>query len=158
VIVTQLRSWHRCRRLRQTTFLFATLCFCTLTEAVDIGGRWLTFDSSSGEKRSVVEIVYANGAFRGRILELFTQPGEPIDPVCDSCSGVQHGARIRGMEILLLRREADGIAYAGKVLDPEEGHSYNCVATFDDSGKHLSIRGYVGIPALGRSVLWTRIE
>jgi uncharacterized protein (DUF2147 family) len=126
--------------------------------AADIDGRWLTFDSDSGQKRSIVEITHTDDIFRGHIVALFIQPGEPPDPDCDLCSGAQHGEKIRGLEILLLNPATNGTGYVGKILDPEEGRFYKCVVTLDASGKRLSIRGYVGIPLLGRSVDWHRVE
>jgi uncharacterized protein (DUF2147 family) len=125
--------------------------------AADIDGRWLTFDSDSGAKRSIVEIVNASDVFRGQIVELFSRPGEPSEPVCDQCPGVQHGKRILGMEILLLNAASNG-SYAGKVLDPEEGRFYKCIVTLDVGRKRLSIRGYVGTPLIGRTVVWERVE
>ena len=132
--------------------------FSAFAMAADIDGRWLTFDSESGDKRSVIEITHTNDNFRGRIVELFIRPGEPSDPDCDLCDGAQHGRKIRGMDILFLSPATSGIGYAGKVLDPEEGRFYECTVTLDANGKRLSIRGYVGIPLFGRSAVWERLE
>jgi len=135
----------------------ACCCFGTYVLAADIDGRWLTFDSDSGAKRSIVEIVQANDVFQGQIVELFTRPGEPSEPVCDQCTGAQYGKRILGMEILLLNAASDG-SYAGKILDPEEGRFYKCIVTMGVDRKRLSIRGYVGSPLIGRTVVWQRVE
>ena len=132
-------------------------CFSTYLLAADIDGRWFTFDTDSGAKRSIVEIVEANDVFHGRIVELFRRPGEPTDPICDQCTGAQLGKRIIGMEILLLNAESNG-SYAGKVFDPEEGRFYKCNVTIDTGHKRLSIRGYVGTPLIGRTVVWQRVE
>jgi uncharacterized protein (DUF2147 family) len=130
----------------------------TFAVAEDIDGRWMTLDLRSGAKRSVIEITHTNNDFRGRIVELFIQTGEPPDPRCELCAGARHGQHIRGMEILFVSPATDGTGYAGKVLDPEEGLLYTCTVTLDGSGKRLSIRGYVGIPLLGRTVVWDRVE
>ena len=61
------------------------------------------------------------------------------------------------MEILLLNATNDG-TYAGKVLNPEEGRFYKCIVTLDVGRKRLSIRGYIGTPLIGRTVVWERVE
>ena len=139
---------------------FVLMCFwsSSLAFAADITGRWFTLDSDSGEKRSIVEIKQENGHFRGRIVELFLNPDEPLDPHCDLCTGELHGRRIRGLEILELDESSNEIGYVGKLLDPEGGDTYKCVATLDAAGKRLSIRGYVGLPIFGRNVTWARVE
>ncbi|WP_345267782.1 DUF2147 domain-containing protein [Nibrella viscosa] len=45
----------------------------------------------------------------------------------------------------------------GSIYDPREGKTYSCKMTLKDP-KSLSIRGYVGIPLLGRSEIWTRFN
>jgi len=126
--------------------------------AGDITGRWLTYDSDSGDRRSIVEITRTNDQIKGHIVELFLNSGEPPEPVCELCSGARRGQRIRGMEILVLKPAANGTGYTGEILDPEEGRSYRCAAVVDAAGKRLSIRGYVGIPLFGRNVIWERVE
>jgi uncharacterized protein (DUF2147 family) len=142
----------------RAAMVLVTLCSSMYAGATDISGRWLTFDLDSGRKRSIVEISRADAQFRGHIVELYLEPDEPPDPVCESCSGAQHNQRIRGMEILILDSDANGSRYKGKILDPEEGQLYKCVATPDATGKQLSIRAYVGISFLGRNMTWKRIE
>jgi uncharacterized protein (DUF2147 family) len=153
-----LRQGLSRRGLARTVLVLASWWLSTFATAADIDGRWLTVDSDSGDKRSIVEITRTNDHIRGRIVELFIQPGEPADPDCDLCSGAQRGKKIRGLEILFLNPATNGIGYAGEVLDPEEGRFYKCTATLDAGGKQLSIRGYVGIPLFGRSAVWKRVE
>ncbi len=126
--------------------------------AADISGRWATFDSESGGERSVVEIRNASGNFTGRIVELFLESDEPPDPICDLCTGAQRRQKIRGLEILFVSAVGNGDEYKGTILDPEEGRLYSCIVTLAGDGKRLSIRGYVGIPLLGRSVAWERVD
>ena len=137
------------------------LISCSLSSvalAAEIDGRWMTFDPASGEKRSIVEIRSASNEFTGRIVDVFVKPGEPSDPACSLCSGAQQGHKIRGLEILSLRRVTGGAEYSGKILDPEEGQSYKCTVTLDSDAKRLTIRGYIGIPLFGRNVVWERIQ
>ena len=155
--VSTPRKERLLRGLRRLCLALACCCFSTCIIAADLEGRWLTLDSDSGAKRSIVVIAYVNDTFRGRIVELFSRPGESSDPICDECSGAEHGKKIIGMEILLVNPASDG-SYVGKVLDPEEGRFYKCIVTLDVSRKHLSIRGYVGTPLIGRTVVWERVK
>ena len=143
--------------MRSTLILMST-SLASIALAADVDGRWITFDQDSGAKRSIVEITKESNQFAGRIVELFTVPGEPSDPACDLCPGTQRGRKIRGLEILNLSRADDEPGYAGRILDPEEGRFYKCVVTLDATGNRMTIRGYVGIPLLGRNVTWERAK
>ena len=125
-------------------------------DAAGLEGRWITFDGDTKAKRSVVEITRQGSGYSGRIVELFLQPGEPPDPVCDECPGEDRGRKMRGLAILALEREPDGPAFRGTVLDPEEGRVYRCVVTLESMGRRLALRGYVVLPIFGRSETWER--
>jgi len=43
----------------------------------------------------------------------------------------------------------------GTIYDPESGKTYSGTLTLQPDGT-LGVRGYVGLPMFGRSVLWTR--
>lgn len=45
----------------------------------------------------------------------------------------------------------------GEVYNPEDGKSYGCKLKFQDS-KTLRVRGYVGIPLLGKTLFWKKLE
>jgi uncharacterized protein (DUF2147 family) len=62
------------------------------------------------------------------------------------------------MELLSgIRQIGDGFA-CGEVLDPDNGEAYQCQIKLDPSGKKLEVRGFIGIPVLGRSQTWVRLE
>lgn len=44
----------------------------------------------------------------------------------------------------------------GEIYDPEDGKTYSCKLKFE-TDKKLKVRGYVGIPALGKSMYWNKI-
>ena len=53
----------------------------------------------------------------------------------------------------------DGDEYVGgEILDPDNGKIYRSKVRLIDDGKKLSVRGYIGVPALGRSQTWVRPE
>jgi len=44
----------------------------------------------------------------------------------------------------------------GNIYDPESGKTYKCQMTLGD-GDTLDVRGYIGIPQLGRTTIWRRV-
>jgi uncharacterized protein (DUF2147 family) len=53
----------------------------------------------------------------------------------------------------------DGAGYSGgTILDPNNGKVYQSKATLTDDGKQLKLRGYIGMPLLGRTQTWLREE
>ncbi len=65
--------------------------------------------------------------------------------------------RITGLEVLHgLRPEADGTWSSGNIYDPTTGNTYTCRLTLDGDDR-VRLRGYVGIPLLGRTTTWTRV-
>jgi uncharacterized protein (DUF2147 family) len=145
-----------------TVFLAALIIGLSPTFAAadpaPIEGRWVSFDDSTNGKRAIIEIAREDRRAIGRIIELFLKPGEDPDPVCENCPGSARGRRIRGLEILAVEAEDNGPIYRGTVLDPEEGRSYRCVVTILPDGKHLHLRGFIGLEILGRSETWVRAD
>jgi uncharacterized protein (DUF2147 family) len=65
--------------------------------------------------------------------------------------------KVTGLEILQgLEPQADGTWVGGSIYDPGSGNSYTCRLTLD-GGDRLWLRGYLGIPLLGRTTVWTRV-
>jgi uncharacterized protein (DUF2147 family) len=46
----------------------------------------------------------------------------------------------------------------GHCGDPDNGKVYRTGLLLTDNGKKLSVRGYIGLPVLGRSQIWLRQE
>jgi uncharacterized protein (DUF2147 family) len=67
------------------------------------------------------------------------------------------GRRVEGMQILRgLRRRADGSWGNGRIYDPASGNTYTCQLALEGDDR-LRLRGYVGIPLIGRTTTWTRV-
>jgi uncharacterized protein (DUF2147 family) len=121
-------------------------------------GVWKTIDDNSGKPRSLVRITENNGELRGKIEKLFLEPGENQNPVCEKCEGNLKDQPIVGMTILTGLKK-DGDEYnGGKVLDPGNGKVYNSKLSLADGGKKLNMRGYIGMPMLGRTQTWIRVD
>jgi uncharacterized protein (DUF2147 family) len=121
-------------------------------------GRWTTIDDETKKPKSVVAIYEENGKLYGKIEKLFRAPTEEQDPKCDKCEGALKDQRIIGMTILKdLKKDRDEWN-GGTVLDPANGKTYSAIVALEDGGKKLKLRGYIGVPLLGRTQYWIRAE
>jgi uncharacterized protein (DUF2147 family) len=65
--------------------------------------------------------------------------------------------RVVGLEVLQgMRPRADGTWAGGSIYDPATGNTYTCRLALEGRDR-LRLRGYVGIPLLGRTTTWTRV-
>ena len=116
-------------------------------------GLWRTIDDASGQAKALVRISEREGALVGRIERLLVDPPESL---CQACPGDLKGRPVVGLTILQgLRREGEAWG-GGNVLDPNDGKTYKAQARLIDAGERLQVRGYVGMPALGRTQTWLR--
>jgi uncharacterized protein (DUF2147 family) len=119
-------------------------------------GTWQTFDDDTHAPKSLVQITDRASVLSGRIVKLFPAPGEDPDPRCTDCPGERRDRPVLGMTILWnFRRDGDHWD-GGKVLDPESGDIYRATLRLRDDAT-LVVHGYIGIPLLGRSQVWTRV-
>jgi len=120
-------------------------------------GFWLT------KKGDTIEIYKSDDTYCGRITEI----AEPIYEPGDRMAGLPKVDREnpdkskRQTPIINLQimkgfsfNGEDRLWEGGTIYDPNNGKTYKCKASFD--GEQLRVRGYIGIPALGRTEIWRR--
>lgn len=121
-------------------------------------GLWKNIDDESGKPKALIRITESNGELKGRIEKLFKSPGEDQNPKCDKCDGALKDQPVLGMTILSgMKRDGDEYN-GGNILDPNNGKVYRSKLSLIEGGKKLNVRGYIGIPMLGRSQTWLREE
>ncbi len=141
--------------LASLSLLLATSALAEEPKAV---GRWTTIDDATKKPKSVVTLYEENGKLYGKIEKLFRAPTEEQNPVCDKCEGALKDKPIIGM-VILADLVKDGAEWnGGTVLDPANGKTYKCIVAVEDGGKKLKVRGYIGMPLLGRTQYWVRAE
>lgn len=64
---------------------------------------------------------------------------------------------LKGTVILKDMVYADGMWKNGTIYDPESGNTYKATIRLKPNGD-LTLRGYIGVPALGRNSTWTRVR
>ena len=116
-------------------------------------GKWKTISDQDGTEKSIVEIYEKDGLLFGKVVKLLPAAK---DRHCTRCPGDMKNTPIEGMVILKnLVRTGNGLA-EGKVIDPGTGKAYNCMLQLQDSDT-VKIRGYVGVPTIGRTQYWKRV-
>jgi uncharacterized protein (DUF2147 family) len=122
-------------------------------------GYWKTIDDVSGRPKSIVQIWKTeNQVLMGKVVKIFPKEGTAQNKVCNACKGDLHGKPIVGLVIISGLKAAQKQWDSGKILDPENGKSYSCSLRLNDTGKKLNVHGYIGIPLLGRSQTWERVD
>ena len=86
---------------------------------------------------------------------------DKADAKCDECTDERKDQPVLGMTILrgVKPDAADkGTWDGGDILDPNNGKIYKVRLKPVDGGKKLDVRGYIGMPMLGRTQTWMRVE
>jgi uncharacterized protein (DUF2147 family) len=123
-------------------------------------GLWTTVDDATGREKGLVRIVAENGVLTGRI-EGNLDPSVPPNRVCDICSDDRKGKKLLGLTFLRgVRASADeaGVWDGGDILDPDNGKIYRVRLRPSSDGKTMEVRGYIGLPLLGRTQVWIRAK
>lgn len=121
-------------------------------------GLWKSIDDDTGKPSALIRITEIAGEFRGRIVKIFPDPGEPDNSICNLCEGKLKDQPVIGLIILYGMRREGGEYTGGQILDPDNGVLYRCRMVLSEDGSKLNIRGYVGVPMLGRTQIWLREE
>ena len=140
------------KQLILSAIFLCTTLFCVAQSGIT--GTWKTIDDETGEAKSHVQIVEKDGKYYGSVVEILTNRK---DAKCIACDDHRKDQPVLGMTILEdLKTYKDYYSY-GKILDPNNGKIYKCSAWLDKADE-LTVRGYVGISALGRSQKWYRVK
>ena len=119
-------------------------------------GLWKNIDDITGKPKALIRISEQRGELSGQIEKLYLMPGADPNPRCDKCSGERKDQPVLGM-VFMSGLKKNGNEYSGgEILDPDDGRVYRSKLTLVDGGKKLNVRGYIGVPMLGRSQIWVR--
>ena len=141
---------------------FSIACASLTTFAASIEGYWKSIEERTGEQLSIVEIRKGNdGRYHGKIVYRYPNSHGIALTNCTKCPAPYTNKPILGLEILSGFREDPNKADAyidGRVLEPTSGRIYKGKAVVSGEGKRLRMRGYMGVSALGRTVVWLRTD
>jgi uncharacterized protein (DUF2147 family) len=141
-----------------STLALTLFAGAALAQATPVG-VWKSIDDKTKTERAQIRITDSNGVLSGKIEKLLAADAKQ-DAVCDKCSDDRKDKPLIGMEILRGVKKAEGEAVweGGTILDAAEGKVYKVRLNPADGGKKLDVRGFVGMPMLGRTQTWIRIE
>ncbi|MFT6767366.1 MAG: hypothetical protein ACJA1Y_001406 [Burkholderiaceae bacterium] len=123
-------------------------------------GVWKSIDDETGKEKSLIRVVEAGGVLVGTV-DTALNPDPNASRTCDLCTDERKGQVIVGMEIIRgVTKSAgtEGLWDGGEILDPQKGKLYKVRMTPTEGGAKLEVRGYVGMPLLGRTQTWIRVE
>ena len=123
-----------------------------------VAGFWNTQDNDA-----LFEIYRCGSLYCGRILSLEEPNYPPTDKQMPGRPKVDRhnpdpalrNRTLVGLPLILgFHYEGDN-SWHGRIYNPEDGKTYRC--NFSMAGEdRLKVRGYIGIPLLGRTQIWTR--
>ncbi|MBC7939665.1 MAG: DUF2147 domain-containing protein [Chitinophagaceae bacterium] len=130
-----------------------------LAQAATPVGLWKTIDDKTQTERALVRITETGGVLSGKLEKLLAADAKP-DALCDKCSDDRKDKPMQGLEIMrgVKKAEGDNTWEGGTILDAAEGKVYKVRLQTAEGGKKLEVRGFVGMPMLGRTQTWIRVE
>jgi hypothetical protein len=128
----------------------------SLSEPASPEGYWKLMDDKTHKIKSVIHVWQEGDKLNGRIEKLFPEPDGNPDPLCDQCEGELKGKPILGMQIMWDLVKNGKEWSGGRIMDPKNGKTYSCFIEVLDNGRHLKVRGYIGLALLGRTQYWER--
>ena len=128
--------------------LCTVMAFAQTNDADRILGTYL-----SENKTGKVEVTKQNGKYIGTLV--WTSIEGAKDEKNPDASLKKR--TLKGVVILKDMTYDNGIWKNGTIYDPESGNTYKATIKLKSDG-NLTLRGYIGVPALGRNSVWTRTK
>ena len=133
----------------------ALLCLLAVTRAADapaVEGTWL-----SGDGDGWIEITQTGPGLSGVIRGSPNSDDERPDTDAKNPDPALRSRPLIGLELFEgFSWDGDGRWTGGTIYDPNSGKTYRCIITWVDDHT-LKVRGYIGVPILGRTETWTRV-
>ena len=139
-------------RVISGTVLFGAFSLGIANDMPPIEGTWL-----SGDGDGWIEITLAGNSLSGVIAGSPNPDDERPDKDEHNPDPALRERPLTGLELFgNFSYDGDGRWTGGTIYDPNSGKTYRCIITWVDEDT-LKVRGYVGVPMLGRTETWTRV-
>ncbi|MEL6719704.1 MAG: DUF2147 domain-containing protein [Bacteroidota bacterium] len=139
--------------MKKMVFLFFSLSVTTtIASAQTSKGDFVIGKYLSPDKVGQIEVFKRNGKYYGRTICC----NEKRMDVKNPNPALRVRSRI-GIEFIHdFEFDGDNEYINGTIYNPEDGRTYSAKMWLD--GKELNMRGYVGAPILGKTIVFTKIE
>ena len=117
-------------------------------------GRWKTVGDQDGTEKSIIQIYEKDGQLYGKVEKLLPAAKHTH---CDQCPGELKNKPIEGMVILRDMKKTSLGGTNGKIMDPSSGKTFNVSMELQETDK-VKVRGYIGVPTIGRTQYWYRVK
>lgn len=122
-------------------------------------GLWQAADPETKKPSGWFAITEHDGVYNGTLVKMFLKPGQNLNVVCHVCKGDRHNQPWLGLQIIRgMKPDGDNQFDSGTILDPRSGNVYDAMMTLSPDGQTLIVRGFLGIPLLGRNEYWKRVQ
>jgi uncharacterized protein (DUF2147 family) len=135
-------------------FLLIIMLWLPAGVNAQVTGKWNVVDDKDGIEKSVVEIYEEDGMYHGRVVHLYETSRRTH---CEKCYGDLKGKPLIGMVILYDLEKTENGGKNGKVIDPSTGKIFSCYIELDTPDR-LKLRGYLGVPRVGKTSYWNRLK
>lgn len=141
------------KKLFPVLFLLMLTISAFSQDASAVTGKWYTEN-----KESVIRIYESGGKYYGEIHWVEEPKNEDGNYKKDDNNPDKSKRDKKLLGLVILKSftyDGGGEWSEGKIYDPEKGKTYKAQIELKANNK-LELRGYIGVPALGRSTVWTR--
>lgn len=140
--------------------IFFTLFYLAIHPAFadSVVGQWITIDDNDSSKRFEVNISKTQDGELEAVIANVLQTKD-ADKKCTSCPGAFQNKPLVGLKFLWGFKQEDSRSWKkGRILDPETGNIYKAQLRLSEDKSSLDVRGYIGVPWIGRSQTWVKPE
>lgn len=124
-------------------------------------GTYRVVEMETKEESKVKITKAANGTYQGQVIWLASPKTKDGKLKCDIYNPDPKKRSTPGNKIMLMWNftydAAKDTWVGGEIYDPCHGKIYKCRLNFETPTK-LKVRGYIGVPALGKSMFWYKLD
>jgi uncharacterized protein (DUF2147 family) len=139
-------------RIVCATVLLGVLSMSRADDIPPIQGTWL-----SGDGDGWIEITVRGKGLSGVIKGSPKEEDDRPDKDEKNPDPALRDRPLTGLELFAgFSWDGDGRWEGGTIYDPNSGKTFRCIITWVDTDT-LKVRGYIGVPMLGRTETWKRV-